>query len=251
MLKTIALAVPALLLAASMNGQEPVELRTVPRVDLTRYAGDWYEVARLPNRFQNRCVGDVRASYALRDDGRIDVVNRCRTRDGAIDAHGLARVVDEQSFARLKVRFAPAVLSFLPMVWGDYWVIGLADDYSWAVVGSPDRKYLWILSRQPMLDAATFDRAAGIARENGFDVSRLLKTTHAKLRNSARRAAPMVARLGGRDSLSPTQMLTLPMSATRTHDVSSCAALVCARVITIGTTITTTTGTTTSGAVTG
>lgn len=184
-------AVIALIGGASAGQAEPV--RAVPRVDLNRYAGEWYEVARLPNRFQNRCVGDVRASYALRDDGRIDVVNRCRTTDGAIDAHGVARVVDEQTFARLKVRFAPSWLSFLPMVWGDYWVIGLADDYSWAVVGSPDREYLWILSRTPVLDPVAFDRAVGIARDNGFDVGRLLKTPHAKVRNSAPRAKAMTA----------------------------------------------------------
>ena len=176
----------------ALGSQERAPLQTVPRVDLDRYAGDWYEVARLPNRFQNRCLGDVRASYARRADGRIDVTNRCRTQDGTIDAHGVARIVDEQGFARLKVRFAPAVLSFLPMVWGDYWVIGLADDYSWAVVGSPDRKYLWILSRTPALDAASFDTALGIARDSGFDVGRLIKTDNAKLGKSARRSRPMI-----------------------------------------------------------
>ena len=119
--------------------------------------------------------------------------NRCRTQDGAIDAHGVARVADEQTLARLKVRFAPAILSFLPMAWGDYWVIGLADDYSWAVVGSPNREYLWILSRTPALNAAAFDTAIGIARDNGFDVSRLLKTSHARVRYSSRRQAPMIA----------------------------------------------------------
>jgi apolipoprotein D and lipocalin family protein len=186
----------AFLIAAvviSLGAQEPPPIRTVARVDLDRYAGDWFEVARLPNRFQRDCVGDVRASYARRADGRIDVTNRCRTREGAIDASGVARIVDEQTSAKLKVRFAPAVLSFLPMVWGDYWVIGLADDYSWAVVGSPDRNYLWILSRTPVMDAAAFDRATGIARDNGFAVARLLNTPHAKVRNSARRRAPMIA----------------------------------------------------------
>jgi apolipoprotein D and lipocalin family protein len=190
MTKTLAVAVAATFLA--VGAQQPPPLPTVPRVDLDRYAGDWYEVARLPNRFQNRCIGDVRASYTRRDDGRIDVVNRCRTEDGAIDARGVARVVDENTFAQLEVRFAPALLSFLPMVWGDYWIIGLADDYSWAVVGSPDRKYLWILSRTADLDPALFDRAVGIARDNGFDVTRLVKTTHAKVRNSARRRVAMI-----------------------------------------------------------
>jgi apolipoprotein D and lipocalin family protein len=176
MTKTLAVAVAATFLA--VGAQQPPPLPTVPRVDLDRYAGDWYEVARLPNRFQN--------------DGRIDVVNRCRTEDGAIDARGVARVVDENTFAQLEVRFAPALLSFLPMVWGDYWIIGLADDYSWAVVGSPDRKYLWILSRTADLEPALFDRAVRIARDNGFDVTRLVKTTHAKVRNSARRRVAMI-----------------------------------------------------------
>jgi apolipoprotein D and lipocalin family protein len=193
-MKLLLLASAALtLIGIAPVDQDAASLATVPKVDLARYAGDWFEVARLPNRFQNRCVGDVRASYALRDDGRIDVVNRCRTEDGAIDARGVARIEDQRTLARLQVRFAPAVLSFLPMVWGDYWIIGLADDYSWAVVGSPDRKYLWILSRTPVLETSAFDTAIDIARKNGFDVSRLIKTTHAKVRNSARRRGPMLA----------------------------------------------------------
>ena len=150
--------------------------RTVPVVDLNRYTGDWFEIARFPNRFQRNCLGDVRASYARRADGRLDVVNQCRTGGGRIEARGIARVVDNRTFARLKVRFAPAWLGLLPMVWGDYWIIGLAEDYSWAVVGSPDRKYLWILSRTPRLDEAALATARGIARANGFDVERLVDT---------------------------------------------------------------------------
>jgi apolipoprotein D and lipocalin family protein len=143
-------------------------------VDLDRYAGDWFEIARFPNRFQRKCIGDVRASYARRADGRIDVVNRCRTADGPIEARGVARVVDERTFARLKVRFAPSWLGFLPVVWGDYWIIGLAEDYSWAVVGSPDREYLWILARSPRLDNAKIGAAREAARANGFDIQRLV-----------------------------------------------------------------------------
>jgi apolipoprotein D and lipocalin family protein len=144
-------------------------------VDLDRYAGDWFEVTRYPNWFQRRCAGDVRASYARRPDGRIDVVNRCAQADGSeIEAHGVAKVTDALTRAKLKVRFAPAVLSFLPFVWGDYWIIGLADDYTWAVVGSPDRKYLWILARTPRLDGEAFERALAAARASGFDTGRLL-----------------------------------------------------------------------------
>jgi apolipoprotein D and lipocalin family protein len=150
---------------------------TVERVDLDRYLGDWFEVARLPNPFQRKCAGDVKASYARRPDGRIDVFNRCRTAAGqAIDARGVARVEDTRTFAKLKVRFAPAVLSFLPFVWGDYWILGLAGDYSWAVVGSPDRKYLWLLSRTAALDSARRDEAMAVVHANGFDAARLVET---------------------------------------------------------------------------
>jgi apolipoprotein D and lipocalin family protein len=156
-------------------------------VDLDRYLGDWFEIARFPNWFQRTCTGDVRANYVRRADGRLAVTNRCQKADGeVITAQGVARMVDSRTSTRLKVRFAPAVLSFLPFVWGDYWILGLADDYSWAVVGSPDREYLWILAREPMLDAAAFESATGTARRNGFDVERLIKTNHAAIPREAR-----------------------------------------------------------------
>ena len=171
MLTTIVLAL------AMAAGQDQAPVRTVDQVDLQRYAGEWYEIARIPNDFQDRCARDVRAGYTLRDDGRVDVLNTCVTAEGKIDeAEGVARIVDRATPARLEVRFAPAILSFLPNVWGDYWIIGLASDYSWAVVGSPDRKYLWILSRTPRLDNAEYEKALDAARANGFDVSRLVKT---------------------------------------------------------------------------
>jgi apolipoprotein D and lipocalin family protein len=166
----------ALPLAAG-PAQTPPPVRTVPFVDLDRYAGEWFEIARFPNRFQRQCAGDVRATYARRADGRIDVVNRCRTAEGETEARGVARIVDEQTFAKLKVRFAPAWLSWLRMVWGDYWIIGLAPDYSWAVVGDPGRDYLWILARAPHLDDASIAAARAAARDNGFDLTRLVTTS--------------------------------------------------------------------------
>lgn len=159
------------------RAQESKPVRTVDAVDLGRYVGDWFEIARFPNRFQNKCVGDVRASYMRREDGRIDVINRCRTMDGVTEAHGVAKVVDTRTSAKLKVRFAPAALSFLPFVWGDYWILGLAADYSWAVVGSPDRVYLWFLARTPAIDTERYATALGVARGNGFDVDRLVRTS--------------------------------------------------------------------------
>ena len=153
------------------------QVQTVPRVDLDRYLGEWHEVARFPNRFQKSCVSDVVATYSKRGDGRIRVVNRCKMADGKMkDAEGVARVVDTASNARLKVRFAPAALSILPFVWGDYWIIGLADDYSWAVVGSPDRDDLWILARRAQLDPRSYDTALAAARAQGFDTTRLVRT---------------------------------------------------------------------------
>jgi apolipoprotein D and lipocalin family protein len=154
-------------------------VRTVPFVDLDRYKGDWFEIARFPNRFQRQCVADVRASYSVRPDGSIDVVNRCRTATGQTEARGIARLVDERTHAKLKVRFAPAWLSWLPAVWGDYWVIGLAPDYSWAVVGDPGREYLWILARSPQLSVESMAAARAAAHDNGFDVGRLVPTPQA------------------------------------------------------------------------
>jgi len=154
-----------------------MQVQTVPQVDLNRYLGEWHEVARFPNRFQKSCVSEVVATYSKRDDGRLRVVNRCKTADGGTkDAEGVARVVDTATNARLKVRFAPAALSFLPFVWGDYWIIGLADDYSWAVVGSPDREYLWILARSPQPDARSYEAALAAARAQGFDANGLVRT---------------------------------------------------------------------------
>ena len=157
------------------HAQPNTPVRTVPSVDLDRYVGDWFEIGRFPNRFQRRCVGDVTARYARRSDGTLDVFNRCRTDGESIAARGVARVVDDTG-ARLKVRFAPAALSFLPFVWGDYWILGIADDYSWAVIGSPDRDYLWVLARTPTLGEDGFGQAMAVARANGFDVDRLERT---------------------------------------------------------------------------
>jgi apolipoprotein D and lipocalin family protein len=170
-------ALAALALAAPLAvPNQP--LRVVDALDLSKYAGRWYEVARFPNRFQDQCASDVVAHYSVRTDGRIDVVNQCRTASGTVDeARGIARKAgDGSSNARLEVRFAPAILSFLGSVWGDYWVIGLGPDYTWAVVGTPKRDYLWFLSRTPQMSDVSYARAIEIARGNGFDVSKLVKT---------------------------------------------------------------------------
>lgn len=146
-------------------------LETVPSVDLSRYVGTWYEIASFPQRFQKGCTGTV-ATYTLRPDGSIEVLNRC-SRDslnGRVTvARGRARVVDKLTNAKLEVSF------FWPF-WGDYWVIDLGRDYEFAVVGHPNRKYLWILSRTPTMDTSVYDGIVERLRAQGYDTSRLERT---------------------------------------------------------------------------
>jgi apolipoprotein D and lipocalin family protein len=157
------------------NGMQ--ELKVVSSVDLQKYAGTWYEIARLPNSFQEKCVGDVTATYTVDDDG-IEVVNRCRKQDGEIlEAKGRARLAEKNGpTSKLEVRFAPGFLSWLPFVWGDYWIIDLAKDYSYAVVGEPNRRYLWILSRTKTLDANTLKGINARIQTQGYDPSKLVMT---------------------------------------------------------------------------
>jgi apolipoprotein D and lipocalin family protein len=165
---------------AAMMEEKP--LRVVPSIDLPRYSGTWYEIARLPNRFQEQCSGEVTASYTLQADGTFAVVNRCRLEDGNYtEAKGVARLAGKgQPNSVLKVRFAPAFLSFLPWVWGDYQILSLAPDYTHALIGSRNRKYLWILSRSAQLDDATFARLVEDAKAQDFDVTTLQRTRQAE-----------------------------------------------------------------------
>jgi apolipoprotein D and lipocalin family protein len=170
------LAIPAAFLAtlaACAHAPEGPPLRTVDRVDLQRYAGRWYEIATIPMSFQKGCVG-VTATYTLRPDGDVAVVNTCRqeTLDGPErSAEGKAWSVDPSN-AKLEVQF------FWPFH-GAYWVIDLDPDYRWAVVGSPSRRYLWILSRSPRLDDATYDGILSRLRAQSYDLTLLVKTPQA------------------------------------------------------------------------
>lgn len=155
-------------------------LQVVAPVDLKRYAGLWHEQARLPNRFEKQCTGAVTAEYNLREDGTMEVRNRCMLADGKFEESvGLARVVPvagQPGAGRLEVRFAPDWLAWLPMVWGDYWILKLDRDYQVALVGTPDRKYLWVLSRAPTLDEASLRAELDYARTLGFDVDKVVFT---------------------------------------------------------------------------
>lgn len=170
-----------ILAAGAMLGVQPVQaadgkapLEVVPSVDLARYAGKWYEIARLPNRFQRDCAGHTTATYTLRPDGKISVLNECRKADGhQKSARGTARVADARGpNTKLKVTF------FWPFS-GNYWIIGLDPEYRWAVVGDPSRDYLWILSREPELDTALYLQIVERVKQQGFDAEKLLKTPQA------------------------------------------------------------------------
>lgn len=170
-----ALGAAALLAFAAAAPAQPGPLASVGSVDLARYAGRWYEIALYPNRFQRQCVGDTTAEYAPRDDGTLQVVNRCATANGASEATGAARRVDGRT-DRLQVSFLPAALRWLPVGWGNYWVIGLAADYRYAVVGEPSREYLWILAREPALAPADRIAIDALLRAQGYDPARLVDT---------------------------------------------------------------------------
>lgn len=146
-------------------------LQVVEKVDLNRYLGTWYEIASFPQSFQRGCTG-TQATYSLRPDGDIKVLNRCHldTLDGAEKvATGRARVVDATSNAKLEV-------SFFGPFWGDYWVIQLDPDYRYAVVGNPTRDYLWILSRTPALDGETWTAIVDRLKAEGYPLDRLQLT---------------------------------------------------------------------------
>ncbi len=172
--------VAALMIFGTVNAAEPLPVEAVEEVDLDLYCGTWYEIARLPNSFQRKCDCNTTAEYSKLPQGRIRVVNRCRKVDGTIAiAEGIARKKDPNGAnSKLEVRFAPSWLGWIPFVWGTYWVIDLAPDYSHAVVGEPSRKYLWILSRTPNLSTTTRDAIFEKLRIMGYDTSLLVFSRH-------------------------------------------------------------------------
>lgn len=172
-----ALLLAGLCCGPALGADAAKTLQPITALSVPRYMGTWYEIAKFPNDFQKKCVGDTSASYTLRDDGRVDVINRCRTADGKTDAaEGVARQIGAASSPKLKVRFAPAFLSFIPMVWGDYWVIDLDQQYQLSAVSEPKREFLWILSRTPQVDPAAYDALLARLGSQGLDVSKLVRT---------------------------------------------------------------------------
>ena len=168
-------------ITAVINGQtkpaSATELKTVPQVDLKKYSGKWFEIARYPNKFQKQCVGNTTANYTVQTNNKIEVVNECLKKDGSTEqAKGEARIVDKNSNAKLEVRFAPKFLSFISAVWGDYWIIYLDDQYQNVAIGDPKRAYFWILSRQPEMNDATYQDILRKAEALGFSPAKVIKT---------------------------------------------------------------------------
>jgi apolipoprotein D and lipocalin family protein len=149
-------------------------LQTVAHVDLNRYVGKWFEIARYPNWFERKCDRDVTAEYSMKDDGGIRVVNTCVTVGGKVQRSvGTARVVDASTNAKLRVTF------FWPF-YGKYWVIGLGNQYEYAVVGEPSRGYLWILSRSAAMPEPVYEDIVQQVTAKGYDAKKLVRTKQTK-----------------------------------------------------------------------
>ena len=153
------------------------ELRTIPALDVPRYMGTWYEIAKYPNRFQKKCVKDTRADYALLANGSLQVTNRCTLESGEVDVVvGAVRQVGEARSPKLEVRFAPEWLSFIPWVWGNYWVVDLDPEYQMVAVSEPKREYLWILARTPTVNPRAYEELVARLEKQGLDSRKIVLT---------------------------------------------------------------------------
>jgi apolipoprotein D and lipocalin family protein len=158
------------IISVPLMAQKNKDPQTVRNVDLQKYTGVWYEIAKIPNNFQDQCIANTTAEYSLMEDGRIKVINSCLDEDGEIDrAEGVAKVVDKNTNAKLEVSFV-SFLGIRPF-WGDYWILGLGDNYEYSVVGGPNRKYGWILARERELPREKLDEAFSILKKNGYDIN--------------------------------------------------------------------------------
>ncbi len=182
-LRTALISILGLLLicigsSQAMAQQGDQNVKTIKALDVPRYLGTWYEIAKSPNWFQKKCVSNTKAIYTARPDGNLRVLNSCKTASGEIsEAEGLARQIGAKNSAKLEVRFAPEWLSFLPLVWGDYWVIDLDPQYQVAAVSDPKREYLWVLSRTPQLDPKVYEDLLQRLKQQHFDIQKLELTS--------------------------------------------------------------------------
>jgi len=155
---------------------EPVA--AIPSLDLPRYLGKWYEICRLPMQYEDEDATDITARYSLNENGTVRVDNRCFDKDGKpSQAIGEATPLDDSN-ARLAVSFLPSFVRWIPFTRGDYWVLKLDSAYRVSLVGTPDRRFLWLLCRTPHLQQETQSEFLAEAKRQGFDVSPIITPRH-------------------------------------------------------------------------
>ena len=169
---TVLLSFTAIYLSGAQNMKE---VESVEFVDINKYMGTWYEYARIPNRFQKKCEGNVTANYSLLPDGNVSVINQCLEKNGSNDkADGVAKIVEKNTNSKLKVSFFS--IFGINLFWGNYWVLYIDKEYTIAVVGEPGRKYGWILTRDINPDVETLGEAYDAIEKNGYDKTKFILT---------------------------------------------------------------------------
>ena len=162
---------------ATLANAKQAPLKTVDKVELDRYLGQWYEVARKPMYFQNKCDRDVFATYTLNENGNINVDNRCTSKDGTLNQSiGEAFVQNQPYNSKLKVSFLPSIVRWLPVGRGDYWILKLDENYQTVLVGDPKRKYMWVLSRSAHPDEKVVNEYLNYAKSVGYNLSDVIRT---------------------------------------------------------------------------
>lgn len=168
--------------AVSAYAQKPMP--TVAQVDLAKYLGVWYEIARKPMYFQKQCTQNVQAVYTLNVNGNVNVENSCVNTDGGVDkVQGEAYVVNAPHNSKLRVSFLPEFVRWLPVGRGDYWILKLDANYQTVLVGEPKRKYMWILSRQPHVSDEVMQEYIQYAQSLGYSTRDLIYTRHTEKNN--------------------------------------------------------------------
>lgn len=171
--------------AATLAYAQTKPLQTVDKVQLDRYLGVWYEIARKPMYFENKCNRDVTATYTLNENGNVIVSNRCLSKDGQLQQSiGEAFVQNAPFNTKLKVSFLPEAIRWLSVARGDYWILKIDDDYQTVLVGEPRRKYMWVLSRSAQPDQAVVNEYLEYAKSVGYNLTDLIHTkqTHNTLK---------------------------------------------------------------------
>ncbi|KXO87452.1 hypothetical protein AYK86_02030 [Acinetobacter venetianus] len=171
----LSISLTALSMATFADTAKPT---AVDQIDIKQYAGKWYEIAHLPMYFQRQCVSDTTAKYSLNANNTIQVINSCRNKSDQMDQSVGVAYPDNAGMSKLKVSFMPKALRWIPFTKGDYWVLRVDPNYKVALVGGPSNKYLWLLSRTPTIDEATYQSYLETAKQQGYDLSELIKTPH-------------------------------------------------------------------------